>query len=67
MADDELAEINGIRPKLFLLDGEEREVSSISRQVLHPLHIFEVHVQFECSVTLCTKSNVFPTIFIGKS
>ncbi|KAF5380940.1 hypothetical protein D9615_003941 [Tricholomella constricta] len=28
---DELAEINGIKPKVLLLDGEEKEVSSMSR------------------------------------
>ncbi|GLB34971.1 putative DNA ligase [Lyophyllum shimeji] len=30
MAHDELAEINGIKPKVFLRDGEEKEVSSMS-------------------------------------
>ncbi|KAG6897794.1 hypothetical protein C0992_010870 [Termitomyces sp. T32_za158] len=36
MADDELAEINGIKPKFFLLDGEEKEVSSTSSG--HPVN-----------------------------
>jgi hypothetical protein len=33
MAEDELAEINGIKPKVVMVDGEEREVSSMTRQV----------------------------------
>ena len=33
MSQDELAEINGIKPKVLLLDGEEKEVSSMSRYV----------------------------------
>ena len=35
MASDELAEINGIKPNVLLADGEEREVSSMTRQVNH--------------------------------
>jgi hypothetical protein len=31
MANDELEEINGLKPKILLQDGEEREVSSQSR------------------------------------
>ena len=31
MAEDELKEINGIKPNVWLGDGEEREVSSQSR------------------------------------
>ena len=31
MANDELEEINGIKPKVWLPDGEEREVSSQTR------------------------------------
>jgi hypothetical protein len=31
MSQDELAEINGVKPKVLLLDGEEKEVSSMSR------------------------------------
>jgi DNA ligase-1 len=31
MAQDELAEINGIKPNVVLLDGEEKEVNSMSR------------------------------------
>ncbi|KAG6877708.1 hypothetical protein C0993_004803 [Termitomyces sp. T159_Od127] len=30
MSNDELAEINGIKPKIYLLDGEEKETSSTS-------------------------------------
>jgi hypothetical protein len=30
---DELAEINGVKPKVVLADGEEREVGSMTRQV----------------------------------
>jgi hypothetical protein len=32
---DELEEINGIKPKVWLPDGEEREVASKSRYDLH--------------------------------
>ena len=35
MANDELEEINGIKPKVWLQDGEEREVSSQSRYFYH--------------------------------
>jgi hypothetical protein len=31
--EDELAEINGIKPKVAMADGDEREVSSMSRCV----------------------------------
>jgi DNA ligase-1 len=31
MSQDELAEIDGIRPKVVLVDGEEKEVNSMSR------------------------------------
>jgi DNA ligase-1 len=31
MSQDELAEIDGIKPKVALLDGEEKEVSSMTR------------------------------------
>ncbi|KAG5643488.1 hypothetical protein DXG03_000876 [Asterophora parasitica] len=31
MAQDELAEINGVKPKVALVDGEEKEVKSMSR------------------------------------
>jgi len=31
MAEDDLKEINGIKPKVWLEDGEEREVSSQTR------------------------------------
>ena len=31
---DELAEISGVKPKVLLADGEEREVSSMSRCVV---------------------------------
>jgi hypothetical protein len=31
MATDELAEINGVKPNVYLADGEERDVSSMSR------------------------------------
>src|ERR1700722_981828 len=31
MAEDELAEINGIKPKVFMADGDEQEVSSTTR------------------------------------
>ena len=31
MATDELAEINGIKPNIYLADGEEKEVSSMTR------------------------------------
>jgi hypothetical protein len=31
MSQDELAEIDGIKPKVLLVDGEEKEVSSMSR------------------------------------
>ena len=40
MATDELElleEINGIKPKIWLQDGEEREVGSQSRQFILPL------------------------------
>jgi len=37
MANDELEEINGIKPKVWLPDGEEREVSSQSRYIIHRL------------------------------
>jgi len=32
---DELAEINGVKPKVYLEDGAEREVSSMSRYGYH--------------------------------
>lgn len=31
MAEDELAEIGGIKPKVVMADGDEQEVSSLSR------------------------------------
>jgi DNA ligase-1 len=31
MSQDELAEIDGIQPKVVLVDGEEKEVNSMSR------------------------------------
>ena len=34
MATDELAEINGIKPNVYLADGEEKEVSSMTRFAL---------------------------------
>lgn len=34
MAKDELEEINGLKPKVWLQDGEEREVNSQSRYKL---------------------------------
>ena len=37
MANDELEEINGIKPKVWLHDGEEREVSSQSRYFFYSL------------------------------
>ena len=33
MSGDELAEINGIKPKVYLQDGAEQEVKSASRRV----------------------------------
>jgi len=33
MADDELAEINGIKPKVLLADNEEKEFRSTTRRV----------------------------------
>lgn len=40
MSQDELAEINGIKPKVVLLDGEEKEVNSMSRcEVQNPCNI----------------------------
>jgi hypothetical protein len=33
MSSDELAEIDGIKPKVYLADGEEKEVSSMTRYV----------------------------------
>jgi hypothetical protein len=33
MPSDELAEINGVKPKVAMADGEEREVSSMTRHV----------------------------------
>ncbi|KAG5652748.1 hypothetical protein H0H81_003889 [Sphagnurus paluster] len=39
MAEDELAEINGVKPKVLLLDGEEREVNSMTRnQSAYPVN-----------------------------
>ena len=40
MSQDELAEINGIKPNIVLLDGEEKEVNSMSR--------YEVQIHTEC-------------------
>ena len=33
---DELAEIDGIKPNLYLQDGAEQEVTSTSRYANHP-------------------------------
>jgi hypothetical protein len=32
--EDELAEINGIKPKVVIADGDEREVSSMTRSIV---------------------------------
>jgi len=44
MAEDELREINGIKPNVWLGDGEEREVSSQSRCANPKLFQFTLHV-----------------------
>ncbi|KAH0583891.1 hypothetical protein H2248_009484 [Termitomyces sp. 'cryptogamus'] len=40
-ADENLTETNSIKPKLFLSDGEEKEVTSTSRQAPHSRHIMK--------------------------
>ncbi|KAG6866902.1 hypothetical protein C0991_003817 [Blastosporella zonata] len=63
MAKDELAEINGIKPKFFLLDGEEKDVSSMSRHVLSDGNNI-YHTSTLSSAILFTKSSVLLTISI---
>ncbi len=68
MADDELKEINGIKPNVWLGDGEEREVSSQSRCA--KLKLFQLGCMLETRrvflATLFIKLNVPGIITIGK-
>jgi len=45
MSQDELTEINGIKPKVLLLDGEEKEVNSMSRFQTSVLHVLNTNLQ----------------------
>jgi len=69
MAEDELKEINGIKPNVWLGDGEEREVSSQSRCANPKLCQFRLHVGNPDVSVLATrfiKLNVPGIITIGK-
>ncbi|KAK7453457.1 hypothetical protein VKT23_011730 [Stygiomarasmius scandens] len=49
MADDELAEINGIKPKVLLADNEEKEFRSTSRRVKSVYKIKRTFDHYYCS------------------
>jgi len=64
MAQDELFEINGVKPKVFLADGDEQEVGSMTRCLLLR-SLFTYLISFWGTVSRSTKSSVHGIITIG--
>lgn len=55
---DELAEINGIKPKTVMVDGDEREVSSLSRYEPHQVKMEPLIFTLSYLVTLYIRYNL---------
>ena len=69
-AKDELEEINGLKPKVWLQDGEEREVNSQSRYAVALTRRLEkewlILSFFLTTAIQFTRSNALLTIFTGE-
>lgn len=66
---DELAEIDGIRPKVVIKDGEEIEAKSQTRYAAPPLQ-FVIHVMMTGNLQQCrvqSKENVGPLLLVCHS
>jgi len=62
--EDELADIDGIKPNVYMKDGEEREIASMTR-LTSPFSCLANFI-YLCSVTRNTRFNVTGITIIGK-